>query len=214
VLNPEPVLLLPPELDLLKVFQSRRQVAQLSPHHAVFMGQLFDLFLQKVHVIHDSPVSIVHVKQRLNAVILFIEEVDLVLQLLHVPLVDFVLVLHVNLVDILTALVELAQAQNFVVSDLEGSSHGFHLFFEPEVLLNQLLILVSKFIGSLVGPTQLIRPFLVLHGGTAACRGVLEALISFAIFKVVLSAAVVRCQVLTDLEALSGSPEDVVEISI
>lgn len=42
--------------------------------------------------------------------VLLVQEVYLVLELLHVSLIDLVLVLHVDLVDVLAALVELAEA--------------------------------------------------------------------------------------------------------
>ena len=46
------------------------------------------------------------------------------------------LVLHVDLVNVLATLVKLAQAQNFVVSDLDGAALSLELFFKPEVLLD------------------------------------------------------------------------------
>ena len=51
--------------------------------------------------------------------VLFVEEVDLVLELLHVALIRLLLVLLSKLIDVLTTLVKGAQTQNFIVSDLD-----------------------------------------------------------------------------------------------
>ena len=56
-------------------------------------------------MIYDGPVTHVDVEQDLNSVVFFIEEVNLILQLLQVALINFLLVLRVYLVHVLTALI-------------------------------------------------------------------------------------------------------------
>ena len=51
--------------------------------------------------------------------VLLVEEVNLVLELLHVALIRLLLVLLSKLIYVLAALVKVAQAQNFIVSDLD-----------------------------------------------------------------------------------------------
>jgi len=56
-------------------------------------------------LIYDSPVAHVDVEQDLNSVVFFIEEVNLILQLLQVALIHFLLVLRVDLIHVLTTLI-------------------------------------------------------------------------------------------------------------
>ena len=63
----------------------------------------------------------------LDPVILFVQKVDLILQLLHRLLIQILLVLHVKLVQVLTALVQPAKSQYFIVSDLNLVCHPFDL---------------------------------------------------------------------------------------
>lgn len=79
MLQSEPILLLAFELNLLEVFQRLGQVSQLTSHRSVLLSQLIHLALQVVHVVHYGPVAIRHVKQGLDAVILLVEEVNLIL---------------------------------------------------------------------------------------------------------------------------------------
>ena len=51
--------------------------------------------------------------------VLLVQEVDLILQLLHCSLVGLMLVLLCQLVHVLAALVEFAQTHDFIVSDLD-----------------------------------------------------------------------------------------------
>ena len=50
--------------------------------------------------------------------VLLVEEVNLVLELLHIALICLLLVLLSKLIDVLATLIKGAQAQNFIVSDL------------------------------------------------------------------------------------------------
>ena len=48
-----------------------------------------------------------------------------------------------QLVHVLAALVEFAEPHNFIVSDLDCARLGLELFFEPEVRLDELIVLVA-----------------------------------------------------------------------
>jgi len=56
-------------------------------------------------LINDGSVAHVDVEQDLDSVVFFIEEINLILQLLQVALIHFLLVLHVYMVHVLTALI-------------------------------------------------------------------------------------------------------------
>ena len=84
-----------------------------------------------------------HVKQGLYAVILLVEEVDLVLHLLKVALISLLLVLLCKLVDVLTSLVKFAKAQDLTVPDLNSVIETSKLLLEPEMRLHQVFILVT-----------------------------------------------------------------------
>ena len=70
------------------------------------------------------------IKQHLDPMVLFVQKVNLVLQLLQVSLIDFLLVLLRQLVHVLTTLVKLAQSQNFVISGLDCSLLRLQLLLE------------------------------------------------------------------------------------
>ena len=118
-LSAQHVLLLPSEFNLLEVFQSRCQLSQVRPQLAILLGKLIYLLSEKVHLINSCPVSVRNIKEDLYAVILFIEEGNLVLQLLHCFLIGLMLILLRQLVHVLSTLVQFAQARDFIVSDLD-----------------------------------------------------------------------------------------------
>ena len=62
--------------------------------------------------------------------VLFVEEVNLVLELLHVALICLLLVLLSKLIYVLAALVQVAQTQNFIVSDLDGLVEASRFLFK------------------------------------------------------------------------------------
>ena len=66
----------------------------------------------------DALVLREEVKLCLDPVVLLVEEVDLVLELCHCLLIQFLLVLHAKLLHVLAAGVKAAQSQDFIVSDL------------------------------------------------------------------------------------------------
>ena len=160
------VLLLTFEFDLLEIFECRCQLSQVASELAILLGELLDFSLQQIHVVDSRPVSHGNVKNGLNAMIFLVKEVDLVLKLLHVTLVSLVLILLSQLVHVLATLVELAQSQNFVVSDLDGIVESAGLFFGAEMLLDELLILMTKFVCSFISAAQFRSPFLVLDSHT------------------------------------------------
>ena len=85
------------------------------------MRQLINFFSQKVHLVDSCTVTVVEVKRNLNPMVLLVQEVNLILQLLEVPLIGLLLILLSQLVDVLTTLVELAEAEDFIVSGLNGT---------------------------------------------------------------------------------------------
>ena len=67
----------------------------------------------------DALVLCEEVKLGLDPVVFLVEEVDLILELCHSLLVQFLLVLHAKLLHVLAASVKAAQSQDFIVSDLD-----------------------------------------------------------------------------------------------
>ena len=137
------VLLLAFEFDLLEILECICQLSQVSPELAILLGKLIDFPSQQVHMVDGGFVSHIDIKKDLNAMVLLVQEVDLVLKLLHVTLIGLMLVLLCELVHVLATLVELAQSQNFVVSDLDGFIESFRFLFNAEMLLDELLIFVT-----------------------------------------------------------------------
>ena len=68
--------------------------------------------------------------------VLPVEEVHLILQLLHVPLIGLVLVLLGDLVHVLAALVKFAKSHYFIVSDLDLVLQLARLTLDLQVLLH------------------------------------------------------------------------------
>ena len=68
--------------------------------------------------------------------VLPVEEVHLILQLLHVPLIGLVLVLLGDLVHVLAALVKFAESHYFIVSDLDLVLQLARLTLDLQVLLH------------------------------------------------------------------------------
>ena len=123
-----------------------------------------------------------HVEQGLYAVILLVEEVDLVLHLLKVALVRFLLVLLCKLVDVLTSLVKFAKAQDLTVPDLNSVIETSKLLLEPEMRLHQVLILVTQLVGTLIGTAKLVGPLLILDGHAAGLYWTLVSDRAFGMF--------------------------------
>ena len=119
LLNSHHILLLSLELDLLEILQSRSQLSQVRSQLAILLRELIDLFPEQVHLIDSSSVSIRDVEEHLDTMVLLVQEVDLILQLLHCSLVGLMLVLLCQLVHVLAALIEFAQTHDFIVSDLD-----------------------------------------------------------------------------------------------
>ncbi len=110
MLYSESVLLFSSEFNFLEIFQCIRQLSQLLSLLTVLLCQLFNLFLQKVHVIYRCSVAHVDVEDGLDSMVLFVQEIDLILQFLHILLICLLLVLLSNLVHVLAALVKFTQS--------------------------------------------------------------------------------------------------------
>lgn len=147
-------------------------------------------------MVDNSAITVVHIEQDLNAMVLLVEEVDLVLQLLHVALVHLLLVLHVDLVDVLSALVEGAKSQNFVVSDLDCTVERFDGVFKSHVLLDELIVLLTVLVRQLVGFSELGGPLLVLGRlvtATAPVGRFLDAVFILSVVEVIIGSCSVAC---------------------
>ena len=133
-------------------------------------------------MVHHCPIAHVHVEQGLYAVILLVEEVDLILHLLKVALVRLLLVLLRKLVDILTSLVKFAKAQDLTVPDLNSVIETSKLLLEPQMRLHQVLILVTQLVCTLIGTAKLVGPLLILDGHAARLNRTLVSDRAFGMF--------------------------------
>ena len=109
------------EFDLLEIFESGGEVAQIRSKLAILLGKLIDLLTKEIHLVNSCAVTHVDVKDGLNAMILLVKEVDLVLKLLHIALIGLLLILLRKLIHVLATLIEFAQPQNFIVSCFNGT---------------------------------------------------------------------------------------------
>ena len=109
------------EFDLLEIFESGGEVAQIRSKLAILLGKLINLLTKEIHLVNSCAVTHIDVKDGLNAMILLVKEVDLVLKLLHVALIGLLLILLRKLIHVLATLIEFAQPQNFIVSCFNGT---------------------------------------------------------------------------------------------
>ena len=98
-------MLLSSELDLLEVFQSGSQLSQVASQLPILLSQFVNLFPKKIHLINSRPITVGDVEEDLDAMVLFVQEVDLVLQLLHRALIGLMLIFLRQLVHVLSTLV-------------------------------------------------------------------------------------------------------------
>ena len=96
----------------------------------ILLCQLVDFLSELVHLVDGGPIALSDIEEHLDAVILLVEEVNLVLELLHVALICLLLVLLSKLINVLAALVQVAQTQNFIVSDLDGLVEASRFLFK------------------------------------------------------------------------------------
>ena len=68
--------------------------------------------------------------------VLFVQEVNLVLKLLQIGLIDIMLILLSQLVHVLATLIQLAEPQYFIVSDLDGAALALQLLLKGKVSLD------------------------------------------------------------------------------
>ena len=123
------------------------------------------------------------------------------------------LILLGQLVHILPTLIQLAEPQYFIVSDLDGAALALQLLFKGKVSLDQLIVFVTDFIGAFVSTTQFIGPLLVLDVA-ASCVLVasirhLHAFITFTIVHHIAAISHICSQVLAQLEVLRGPTEHI-----
>ena len=119
MLKAQLILLLSSEFNLLEVLKRGSELSQVGPKRTILLSQLINFTPELVHLVNCSSVALVDIEEDLDAMVLLVEEVDLVLELLHVALIRLLLVLLSKLIDVLSALVKGAQTQNFIVSDLD-----------------------------------------------------------------------------------------------
>ena len=119
MLKAQLILLLSSEFNLLEVFKRGCELSQVGPKCTILLSQLINFTPELVHLINCCSIALIDIEEDLDAMVLFVEEVDLVLELLHVALICLLLVLLSKLIDVLATLIKGAQAQNFIVSDLD-----------------------------------------------------------------------------------------------
>lgn len=110
MLYSESVLLFSSEFNLLEIFKCIRQLSQLLSLLTVLLSQFINFFLQKVHVIYSCTVAHVDVEDGLDSMVFFVQEIDLILQFLHILLICLLLVLLSDLVHVLATLVKFTQS--------------------------------------------------------------------------------------------------------
>ena len=70
-------------------------------------------------MISDAFVFCEEIELGLDSVVLFVQEVNLILQLCDSLLVDLLLILHTELLHILTSVVKATKPQDFIISGLD-----------------------------------------------------------------------------------------------
>ena len=86
------------EFLLLEIFKSGGQLSQVFPKSWVLKCQVINFLLLLLKMLHNGLVLLVDLKLCLYTMILFVEEVDLILQLLHSLLIQILLILSLDLV--------------------------------------------------------------------------------------------------------------------
>ena len=119
MLNAQLILLLSSEFNLLEVLERGSELSQVGPKRTILLSQLINFTPELVHLVNCCSIALGDIEEDLDAMVLLVEEVDLVLELLHVALIRLLLVLLSKLIDVLATLVKGAQTQNFIVSDLD-----------------------------------------------------------------------------------------------
>ena len=169
------------EFNLLIVLQRSGELAEIFAQCLVFEGKFIDFRSVLFNVVSLCLVGSVKVKLGLDAVVLLVEEVDLVLQLGHNFFVRLLMIFQIQLFEILTALVKATQAKNFVVSGLNFALSLLEFLFELQVILNETLVFLAHFVSSLVCTSQFLSPFLVARMVfDLASRWTANAIVAFA----------------------------------
>ena len=112
----------------MEVFKRGCELSQVGPKCTILLSQLINFTPELVHLINCCSIALVDIEEHLDAMVLLVQEVDLILQLLHGSLVGLMLILLRQLVHVLAALVEFAQAHDFIVSDLDLLAQTTSLF--------------------------------------------------------------------------------------
>ena len=102
------ILLFSSEFNLLEVLERGSQLSQVGPKFTIFLSKLIDLTSELVHLINCRPIALVDIEEHLDTMVLLVEEVNLILELLHVALICLLLELLSKLNDVLAALVKVA----------------------------------------------------------------------------------------------------------
>jgi len=98
-----------------------------------------------VKLVDNCAVALVDVEFGLQAVLLFVEEVHLVLQLQHDFFIGLLVVLHVDTLHVLATLVETAKSQNFNISNFNRVLKLFDLGFQSKIRGGELFVSGSHF---------------------------------------------------------------------
>ena len=119
LLDSELIKLLLTVFNFLEVFQGSSEFSEVFSQCLVFKGELVDFSLLLIQMICDGFVFCVEIELSLNSMVFLVEEVNLILQLRDGLLVYFLLVLHAELLHVLSTIVETAKPQDLIVSGFD-----------------------------------------------------------------------------------------------
>ena len=92
----------------MEVFKRGCELSQVGPKCTILLSQLINFTPELVHLINCRPIALVDIEEHLDTMVLLVEEVNLILELLHVALICLLLELLSKLIDVLAALVKVA----------------------------------------------------------------------------------------------------------
>lgn len=127
-------LLLAP-FHLLVVLDCRCKFTHVLPEGLIFKCKFVNFVAVLVDLVGHGLVAGEEVQLGLDPVVFLVQEVDLVLELDHHFLVCFLMIFEIELVQVLPALVELAESYNLVVARFDLCLDLFKLLFELQVRL-------------------------------------------------------------------------------
>jgi len=117
-------------------------------------------------VVSHRFVTLVDIQFCSHAVVLLVEEVDLISQLLSDLLIGVLLVLHVKFLQVLSTLVEVTKSEDFVIASLNLAFLAFDSRFSLYLVSNNIIVLLSEFCAPLVRQTEFSSPLVVVSSSS------------------------------------------------